>query len=1262
LSAAAFGRKWQFQRFAVNAGFAEGCIMKIFRQSVFVFAFAVLACQMRAADNGATSQFTGTVLDEKGQPVAGATVDFYQYQSSWGWFGGIPWNPEVKQHAITDSSGGFAISSPFGASLVVVKKPGFAPAWKNWNSSLADSSEPLVLTAPTTLSGLVVDDNDKPVAGAEVWVSNVIVGEVFSESQFNNLSGQAARDCFSARTGTDGRFLIENFPADGHASLTVSKPGKAQHPIGNTYLGSRDFQSGQNDIELLLGPAGGVDGKVKVQETGQPFAGAKVWLTSTTGNGNSPEPVRSGADGTFRVPDVAPGSYNVMSSISDQMASDWVVVPGMYQGLVMVKAGETTNCGVIQVSKGALVEVTVVVTNELAPIANALMSADGFTAYSDSNGVALLRMPAGTNWFSARKDWRSQNKTAVIEAGQTNHIRIELTPPPRIAGTVRDPSGAPVAGALVSFHPGQYPDAPDYAEVLTDSNGRYELSLKLTREFGFWSGPISPTNFVMARSLERNLVAIQEFDVFPTDLDLTLQPGITLSGSVKDTEGAPVTNATVDISMLSGHSFARLWPHPIKVDAQGSFTFPALPQGREYYFFQGITAKGHGTAGGHLKAEDSKTNHYEFPAFVLKRANQILAGQVLGQDGKPVGGATINLGGQGQLLWHSTKSDSQGLFGFDKVCEGDLTVSANHENDQGNVPAKGGDTNVVIRLGIYLVNYGKISNPLLKTTGIVRDPSGIPAAGVTVSLFPVQGSAFAIYSQTGSDGRYEFTWQAHTGLEESHWLLARDLKRNLAAIHQVDKKMTNLDITLQEGLTLSVQVRDSSGQAVTNATGMATIWSDPQRGYSLNQRPVPTDKYGHLRITSLPRGNRYWIQIEAPGHTSDTLHIVSDETEVNLLELPPAVLELTDRNVSGRVLDVDGKPAANIDLTLFAAGQIGKRTMTDSEGHFLFQEVKRGAVSISAGLPVNGVAPGYRGSASAKGGDTNVVIRLTVNNNRQVFGTTITTSGTVFGPSGVPAPGVLLAMLPSGGLRSPVRSDANGKYTLQWQATSVRTASAMKAMIVARDPEHNLAATDDMEVTTTNLDLYLRPGFTLSGSVEDSNGNPVTNAIMQLVVNPSTNRASRLNQMPPTNTSPDGLFSINALPQGMPYSVQISASGYGSSNVTVLAADTKTQRLKLPAIVLNFGNKQVTGQVLGLDGKPCWGAQISISGNGQPLGSPGGAATSDAKGHFVVRQVCEGLLTVRATLPANATNPRYLVSTVQAHGGDKYVVLKLHYP
>jgi protocatechuate 3,4-dioxygenase beta subunit len=1241
------------------------------RQLVLILAVAALGCLTHAADNSMTSQYTGTVVDEKGQPVAGATVDCYQSQSRSGFGFWGDREPEFQQTTMTDGKGAFTVSASADTALVVVKKAGFATVWKNWRPQIPDSTAPIVLPAPATLSGVVMDDDGKPVAGALVWVAGASIGDGYDlAAQMNELQGQAARTAFSSRTDADGRFRIENFPTDGRAGLAVSKPGMAQHALGSDFASQSDSQPGQ-DLKLVVGPAGSVEGKVIVAETGQPLGGVKIKLDEAESGvfgSTYTEAVESRADGTFRVPDVQPGKHYIRASIAGGPLPDWVLVPEDSQ--VTVVAGETARNVVVHFSKGALVEVTVVVTNKQTPLANvAVSSSGGSTAYTDGNGVALVRASAGEGWFFATKeDWSPEHNKAVIKAGVTNHVQIEMIPPPRITGTIRDPSGAPVAGAIVSFHPGQYPAAPKYVEVQTDASGRYELTMKEeSSEFWVWNGPISPTNFIMAQSLERNLAAIQEFDALPTNLDLTLQLGITLTGSVKDTEGAPVTNATVDISMLSGHSIPKLWPQPVKVDAQGSFTLPALPQGREYEFWPGINAKGFGTAGGILKDVDSKTNYYEFPTFVLKRADLKLAGQVLGRDGKAVVGARVDISGQGQLMFRETKSDGQGHFSFDGVCAGEIKVDARYytspdfrNSEQGDVSVQGGDTNVVVRMGIFSSNTGKYLSPLIKSTGTVRNPAGAAAAGVTVSLFPVQGRPIEI--QTGPDGRYELNWQARTGgSEETTWLLARDLKRNLAAIHQVDEKMTNLDLTLQEGLTLSIQVKDSGGQAVTNATATETLW-EGNRGYGLATQPVPADNRGRIRLVGLPQGNRYWIQIEAPGHTSATLHAEADDTKINLLELPPAVLELTDRNVSGQVLDVDGKPAANIDLTLFAAGQIGKRTMTDSEGHFLFQEVKRGAVSISAGLPVNGVAPGYRGSASAKGGDTNVVIHLTVNNNRQVFGTTITTSGTVFGPSGVPAPGVLLAMLPSGGLRSPIRSDANGKYTLQWQTTFIRTTTSTKAMIVARDPEHNLAATDDVVITTTNLDLYLRPGFTLSGSVEDSNGNPVTNAIVQLVVNPSTNRTSTLNQMPPTNASRDGVFSINALPQGTPCSVQVSASGYGSSNVTVLAADTKTQQLKLPAIVLNFANKQVAGQVLGLDGKPCWGAQISISGDGQPTSSPGEAATSDAKGHFVVRQVCEGLLTVRAMLPASATNPRYLVSTVEAHGGDKNVVLKLHYP
>ena len=156
----------------------------------------------------------------------------------------------------------------------------------------------------------------------------------------------------------------------------------------------------------------------------------------------------------------------------------------------------------------------------------------------------------------------------------------------------------------------------------------------------------------------------------------------------------------------------------------------------------GIKAKGFGTAYGFLKPEDSKTNHYEFPAFVLKRADHKLAGQVLGSDGKPVAGANVNMSGQGQLMFRQTKSDGQGHFIFNGVCAGEIKVDARYytshdfrNSEEGDVLAQGGDTNVVVRLGIrsYVYPNGNLT-PLIKTTGTVSDQFGAPVAGATVSL------------------------------------------------------------------------------------------------------------------------------------------------------------------------------------------------------------------------------------------------------------------------------------------------------------------------------------------------------------------------------------------------------------------------------------------------------------------------------------------------------------------------------------------------
>jgi hypothetical protein len=90
--------------------------------------------------------------------------------------------------------------------------------------------------------------------------------------------------------------------------------------------------------------------------------------------------------------------------------------------------------------------------------------------------------------------------------------------------------------------------------------------------------------------------------------------------------------------------------------------------------------------------------------------------------------------------------------------------------------------------------------------------------------------------------------------------------------------------------------------------------------------------------------------------------------------------------------------------------------------------------------------------------------------------------------------------------------------------------------------------------------------------------------------------------------------------------------------------------------VLKEANRQLAGQVIGPDDQPCWGAEMSVSGEGQPVGA---ASHTDSNGHFVIKQICEGGLVVRGSPPASSGNPRNLPGFLWASGGDTNIVVKL---
>ena len=643
-----------------------------------------------------TLRCAGTVVDAEGKPVAGAVVECYQSGGGGRSFGGA--DLEAKQSVTTGTNGTYEFRVSPGAPGLLARKAGLAPAWiQHWNPTSDMTDERLVLTPPTMLAGEVVDEADKPVADAEVWVS-----AAYSEWQMENgvtsyggyLSGKEGRECFSTRTTAEGKFVIQGFPTNAAADLAVSKPGKVLREPQREYLSPDTMRcrAGQQDIKLVVEPASNIEGKVVVGETGQPLAGMRLWLQANRPGyrgGAEREPAKSGTDGIFRVADVAAGTYQIHAIFGTNTVPEWVAETVT----VTVEAGQTTRDVQVSATRGGFLEVAVVGKDDRKPLVEVGVGASKEAyqtgANSDTNGIALLRLPPGEYQVSASKEnSRSEPTLATVETGRTNRIKIELNPPPKIAGVVRDPSGAAVPGLTLSVFPNW---GPNLGEAKTDANGRYEMPWEPQRFGGSQQTPC-----LIARDLGRNLATAQDIEEGTTTLDLRLEPGLVVAGRVEDVNGKPLSNATVRVYLWSGNMGSQFDNNPIRTDAQGRFEISALPPGRKYSL--DATAKGYGSANESIQ-EDAETNRIELEPCVLNVADYKLAGEVVDVDEKPVARANVSMYGQGQPNG-SVRTDDKGRFKFDEVCEGSVQLFANSQRANGSAQAQAGDTNVVIRLGV----------------------------------------------------------------------------------------------------------------------------------------------------------------------------------------------------------------------------------------------------------------------------------------------------------------------------------------------------------------------------------------------------------------------------------------------------------------------------------------------------------------------------------------------------------------------------------
>ena len=115
---------------------------------------------------------TGKVIDEEGQPITGVKISLHEMAYDEATY---TFEPKLLGETQTVADGTFSFDetvedNQYRYGYIVAEKQGFALGFDNWTMRDGDKELQIKLGPPKELTGIAVDENDKPVSDAEVAV------------------------------------------------------------------------------------------------------------------------------------------------------------------------------------------------------------------------------------------------------------------------------------------------------------------------------------------------------------------------------------------------------------------------------------------------------------------------------------------------------------------------------------------------------------------------------------------------------------------------------------------------------------------------------------------------------------------------------------------------------------------------------------------------------------------------------------------------------------------------------------------------------------------------------------------------------------------------------------------------------------------------------------------------------------------------------------------------------------------------------------
>lgn len=676
--------------------------MSIKRIAFLPMALMILALSSEAwpqIDKSREVSCKGKVVNEQGDPISGAKVKLYEIDYS-----KTPGDLKLLEQMQTETDGTFSFKETIRADdyrygYIIAEKEGLALGVGNWNMHDGDKEIEIDLVAPGELTGVVVDENDRPVPDARIDISTLRIGT--GEDQ-RGLGGTLTSKLFTSNTNAAGRFTITDVPINAMAEFIVRKSGRATISTYRStgFAGQKlNYVPGQTGIRLVQPVEAKIEAVVVEKETGKPVSGVQIAAVGTNElSAFRQEPPVSDAQGRISFGELNSNLYTLSLVRPMQKLPEWAANPVE----VITESGKTKSNVTIEVTKGGILEVLMTDGISKQPVENASISlrqetgGQYLSCSSNDKGIARMRLIPGNYVLNGvyKRGFSQQRLEDVItiEDGKTRRIEHEMFAQPKVTGVVRNQEGKPVEGAKLKVCPMGRED------VVTDSRGRFEA---VCDPGGMpMPGGGLPVMFLVCRYEKDNLAAAIEFDEDERTVDIKLEPAATFSGKIVDPDGEGIEGAKVNLFLRVSNWGSSISRDQATTDKEGKFEIRAVPADQNYSLY--ARAEGYGeTRTEGISTYDAAGSRKALEPILLAVADLSISGVVVDNSDTPVPGVRIYCYGDNQPH-RSTQSGVGGKFTLEQVCAGRVRLSANKSGAvrmYGYVETEGGatDVKVVIR-------------------------------------------------------------------------------------------------------------------------------------------------------------------------------------------------------------------------------------------------------------------------------------------------------------------------------------------------------------------------------------------------------------------------------------------------------------------------------------------------------------------------------------------------------------------------------------